>query len=499
MHPKSWRYVLHTTENHIKEEQDWFINQKKREEQQRQRQRQQQQPQQQEKQEQQQPSGDEQADSAEGDKMQTDDSDQDSGNNYSPEDQMFLQSLREEQKYISNLAMNDGQGRSPVDAPLYPEEIDETDQFTPDNWIARSDRLIRLTGKHPMNAEPKLTEVYDAGFITPNQLHYVRNHGAVPHILWERHRIAVSAGKSISLSMDDVSEQFRSINIPIFLACDGNRRKELNMIRQSKGFNFGAAAVGCAYWKGALLRDILIAANVGQMIQQYPTQRLWVHFEGADELSNGNYGTSLPLDYAMDHCHDVMLAYAMNDFPLPPDHGYPIRLMIPGYVGGRCVKWLSKVWVTDHESDNYHHIYDNRVLPSYLTDKDSEFADILYHHPSTLINDQTLNSVIVKPSHGEKFALQDMTKGKTYRIEGFAYNGSGDEIQSVEISLDEGANWIYCFRRVSRAVYPQVDVCPPLVFNISLTRTWKRISIPKRHCVMAGNFGLGFTGTLIST
>jgi nitrate reductase (NAD(P)H) len=64
--------------------------------------------------------------------------------------------------------------------------------------------------------------------------------------------------------------------------------------------------------------------------------RYWVNFEGADEPSEGKYATCLPFDYVMDRTNDVILAYEMNDV-LPPDHGYPVRLMIPGYVGGRCV------------------------------------------------------------------------------------------------------------------------------------------------------------------
>ena len=55
----------------------------------------------------------------------------------------------------------------------------------------------------------------------------------------------------------------------------------------------------------------------------------------------------------MDPMHDVLLAYEMNDVPLPPDHGYPVRLMIPGYVGGRCVKWARKIWISDHENDSH--------------------------------------------------------------------------------------------------------------------------------------------------
>ena len=112
-----------------------------------------------------------------------------------------------------------------------------------------------------MNAEAELSTLFDGGLITPNELHYIRNHGAVQRILWEFHELDVENGK-LKLSMDDLKDKFEHINIPVALACDGNRRKELNMIKRSKGFNWGSGATGCAYWKGPLLRDILLAAGV---------------------------------------------------------------------------------------------------------------------------------------------------------------------------------------------------------------------------------------------
>lgn len=154
--------------------------------------------------------------------------------------------------------------------------------------------------------------------------------------------------------MDCIKNKFDTINIAVALACDGNRRKELNMIKRSKGFNWGPGAVSCAYWKGPLLRDILLAAGVPDTPLD-GCKRQWVNFQGADQLSEGVYATSIPLDYAMDPTNDVILAYEMNDVPLPPDHGYPCRVMIPGYVGGRCVKWVNKIWVSDKENDSYYH------------------------------------------------------------------------------------------------------------------------------------------------
>lgn len=365
---------------------------------------------------------------------------------YTPQEIALLRSLQHEKDYRSKLQQNDGKRKSPQTQNRTTIAIDEQDQFSPDNWLPRSDNLIRLTGKHPMNAESELTALFEGGLITPNELHYIRNHGAVPRILWEFHELDVENGK-LKLSMDDLKEKYEHINIPVSLACDGNRRKELNMVKRSKGFSWGAGATGCVYWKGPLLRDILLAAGVRESKYTGEGKLRWVNFQGADEPSEGKYETCIPLDYAMDATNDVILAMEMNDVPLPPDHGYPVRLLIPGYVGGRCVKWLSKIWVSDEENSSHYHIWDNRVLPSFITEKDGEFANAMFAHPDTACNEQNLNSVIVKPAQGEKIPLTHARKGKTYRVEGYAYDGGGHEVQRIEISLDGGETWLYCIRK----------------------------------------------------
>ena len=194
---------------------------------------------------------------------------------------------------------------------------------------------------------------------------------------WATHKLDVENGY-MTLSMDDLTRRWSSVNIAVSLACDGNRRKEVNMVRKSKGFNWGAGATGCAYWKGILLRDVLLAAKVKESDFTTADGRpRWVNFEGADEPSEGKYATSIPLKYAMEKSNDVLLAYEMNDAALPPDHGYPLRLIIPGYVGGRCIKWLARIWTSDDENSSHYHIWDNRVLPSFITAKDGEFAKLV--------------------------------------------------------------------------------------------------------------------------
>ncbi|GAB1201877.1 hypothetical protein APSETT445_000469 [Aspergillus pseudonomiae] len=194
-----------------------------------------------------------------------------------------------------------------------PTEVLSVDKGTPDSHVPRDPRLIRLTGVHPFNVEPPLTDLYKEdclrwlsrwslelldshtlkGFLTSPELFYVRNHGPVPYVKdediphWE---ISVEGAKPL---------------------------------RKAK----------------------------------------YVCMEGADKLPNGHYGTSIKLNWAMDPNRGIMLAHKMNGESLLPDHGRPLRAVVPGQIGGRSVKWLKRLILTDAPSDNWYHINDNRVLP----------------------------------------------------------------------------------------------------------------------------------------
>lgn len=112
------------------------------------------------------------------------------GESISEEQEHFLAELISESQHFLALS-NDG-GKHNILPDLIRDIqplIDEQDQFTPDSWIPRSRQLTRLTGAHPLNAEPELTILFDAGLITPTQLHYVRNHGAIPKLDWDTHRL----------------------------------------------------------------------------------------------------------------------------------------------------------------------------------------------------------------------------------------------------------------------------------------------------------------------
>jgi nitrate reductase (NAD(P)H) len=158
------------------------------------------------------------------------------------------------------------------------------------------------------------------------------------------------------LNFRQILQKFDQITAPITLVCAGNRRKEQNTVRKSKGFSWGPAGLSTALFTGPLMADVLRYAKPLR-------QAKYVCMEGADKLPNGYYGTSVKLNWAMDPNKLIMLAHKMNGEPLRPDHGRPLRAVVPGQIGGRSVKWIKKLILTDAPSDNWYHIYDNRVLP----------------------------------------------------------------------------------------------------------------------------------------
>ncbi|CAG8463716.1 235_t:CDS:2 [Dentiscutata erythropus] len=318
--------------------------------------------------------------------------------------------------------------------------IDPRDIGTPDDWIPRHPEMVRLTGKHPFNAEPPLSLLINQGFITPTPLHYVRNHGPVPKLHWDTHRLIVDGlvSKPLNLSMNDI-QNFPYKEFPVTLVCAGNRSKEQNMIKQSIGFNWGSGAISCAIWKGVPLNDILKLAGVN--LDDCINEPRYVCFTGADKLPNGYYGTNIPLEWSLNDINDVILAYEMNGERLTPDHGYPLRVIIPGFIGDRMVKWLSKITISNKESDSYYHYHDNRVLPPEF---DAELAtkENIWYNPNYIINFLNINSVITSPAHNEYILLSNLFNDKMYTIKGYAYAGGGNKVIRVEISLDDGKTWI---------------------------------------------------------
>lgn len=321
---------------------------------------------------------------------------------------------------------------------------DPRDIGTADEWIKRNPQLVRLTGKHPLNCEPSLCSLMKSGFITPVSLHYVRNHGYVPHGVLDDWTVEVSGfvKKPLKFTMRQLLEEFKPRELPVTLVCAGNRRKEQNMVKKTIGFNWGAAGVSTSVWRGARLYDVL--RRCGIMSKKKGAR--YVCFEGAEDLPGGGgckYATSVSVDIAMDESRDLILAYLQNGEYLQPDHGFPVRMIVPGFIGGRMVKWLKRIVVTSGESDNYYHYNDNRVLPSHV-DADKANSEGWWQKPEYIINDLNINSVITTPSHEEILPINSATTQRPYTLRGYAYSGGGRKVTRVEITFDGGETWNLC-------------------------------------------------------
>jgi len=321
------------------------------------------------------------------------------------------------------------------------------DLKTPDNHVERDPRLIRLTGVHPFNVEAPLSDLYDEGFLTTKDLHYVRNHGPVPRVEdaevlnWE-FTIEGMVEKPTKMALRDLLRDYEQLTYPITLVCAGNRRKEQNVARKSKGFSWGPAGLSTSLWTGVSLGDILARARPKRGAR-------YVCFEGADHLPNGYYATSIKLNWAMDPNRGIMVAHKMNGEALHPDHGKPLRIVIPGQIGGRSVKWLKRIIVTDEPSDNWYHIYDNRVLPTMVTPEASADLPDVWKDERYAIYDLNTNSAICYPAHDEIVPLTDEAK-KVYKLKGYGYAGGGRRVGRMEVTLDQGKTW-----ELANITYPE--------------------------------------------
>ncbi|KAF7816901.1 inducible nitrate reductase [NADH] 2-like [Senna tora] len=327
---------------------------------------------------------------------------------------------------------------------LEPSVLDPRDEATPDRWIPRNPSLVRLTGKHPFNSEAPLSRLMHHGFITPVPLHYVRNHGPVPMARWDQWTIDVCGllNHPTTFTMDQLVKEFPTRQIPVTLVCAGNRRKEQNTVKQSIGFNWGAAAVSTSVWGGVPLRYVLKRCGI------YGRRKgaLHVCFEGAEDLPGGGgskYGTSIAREIALDPSRDILLAYMQNGELLSPDHGFPVRVIVPGFIGGRMVKWLRRIVVAPQESHNYYHYRDNRVFPSHV-DIELANAEAWWYKPEYIINELNINSVITTPAHEEILPINSWTTQRPYVLKGYAYSGGGRKVTRVEVTMDGGETWQMC-------------------------------------------------------
>ena len=213
-----------------------------------------------------------------------------------------------------------------------PKAKDASDPYAND---PKRHPILIPSSETPFNAEPPLGILTDE-FITPKEVFFVRNHLPVPQVDIEKYQLEITSqnsNKVISLSLDEV-KKFPKYHVTSVVQCAGNRRSEMKAIKSVKGLNWGNAAIGNGKWSGARLIDVFEHAGIDLNNPEYKH----VQFEGLDIDPTGMpYGASIPIDLFNMIKNDIILAYEMNGEEITADHGYPLRVIIPGVVGARQV------------------------------------------------------------------------------------------------------------------------------------------------------------------
>lgn len=284
----------------------------------------------------------------------------------------------------------------------------------------------------PFNAEPPVA-ILAGQFHTPNDLFYVRNHLPVPpKVDISNYKLVVtkegSNDQSLQLTFEDL-KKFPQVTISATLQCAGNRRADMSAVKPVRGLPWKGGAIGTASWTGVRLYDVLnyfgVSENDFKEIKH-------VQFEGFDQDAMGScYSTSIPIETAMNPAKDVLLVFKMNGEDLPIDHGYPVRVLVPGTIGARSVKWLSRIILSSEESHSIWQRRDYKLFPSNIDISNVDFAS------SQAIQELPVQSAICSPMPGSVVSAHE----GTITVRGYAWSGGGRGISRVDVSIDGGKEW----------------------------------------------------------
>ncbi len=251
------------------------------------------------------------------------------------------------------------------------------------------------------------------GIITPNGLFFSRSHGGVAHVDPHEYRLMIHGlvEKPIVLTLEQL-KRYPSVTRTHFIECPANggqewRGPQFNSIQFAKGF------MSCAEWTGVYLKTIL--ADLG-----LKPEAQWMLAEGSD---NSEMGRTIPIDKVLD---DAMIVWGQNGEALRPEQGYPVRILLPGWEGNLCVKWLKRLEFSTE--------------PWYCKEETSKYTDLkptgkaIQHFYANEVN-----STVTSPS--PEIDWTHLKDGDIVEIEGLAWSGMGT-IKGVDLSFDGGKNYV---------------------------------------------------------
>ena len=285
---------------------------------------------------------------------------------------------------------------------------------------------LTVHGHHPFNGEvaPHLLD----DDITPTDRAFVRNNGDLPRRAREQDAegwalvIDGEVERPMSWSLDEL-RAMPSVTLPVVLECAGNGRMLFDPPVSGTPWRMGA--VSCCEWTGVPLRHLLDQVGVR------PSAVYTAHFAddvGADE--RGDFSRGIPIEKALDE--HTLVAYALNGEPLPPLHGFPARLIVPGWIGSCSQKWLSRITLLDHVHDSRWMTGISYRMPTRLVAPGEQPPDSEMEIATTC----RVRALITRPAAGSRVIAE-----QPVRVAGHAWAGDR-AVASVDVSIDRGETWI---------------------------------------------------------
>ncbi len=234
--------------------------------------------------------------------------------------------------------------------------------------------------------------------------------------------------RPLSLSLEDLGRLPRS-SVTATLQCAGNRRLEMMAYQPIKNeLPWGTEAVSNAEWSGVPLREVLAAAGADPERQSKARHAAFLGLDDTERHGHRfNFGGSIPLAKAIHP--EVLLADTMNGKPLPPVHGAPLRVVVPGYIGARSVKWLSRITLQETPSDNYFQATAYRLFPPHFG------PDNVVWEQGLMLGEAPINSVILSPTE------EEVVPAGRVVVRGWALAGGDRQVARVDVSADGGKTW----------------------------------------------------------